>query len=100
MARSITVDPAKLEAAAASMDQQAADYKTVYEQLYTEVSSMKAAWDGADNAAFTSQIEGFKDDFQRMYQLMLDYSDYLKKSAAAYRNTQNDVITQAKALVN
>lgn len=72
MARQITVEPAKLESAASSMDQQAADYKTVYEQLYTEVSNMKAAWDGTDNGAFTAQIEGFKDDFQKMYQIMLE----------------------------
>ena len=100
MARTITVDPARLESAASKMDSQAADYERIYKQLFSEVDGMAAAWQGTDNVAFTSQIKGFEDDFQKMAALMREYSDFLKKSAAAYRNTQEEIINQARRLTN
>lgn len=100
MSKSIRVEPAKLEAAAAQIDNQAAEYKKLYEQLYTEVDSMANAWQGSDNIAFTSQIEGFREDFLAMYTLMTQYAEFLKNSAATYRETQNEVVSQAKKLIN
>lgn len=98
--RRIVVDPAKLEAAAQKMDAQAADYERQYNQLFSEVEGMGAAWQGADNMAFVNQIKGFTDDFQRMTGLMRQYSDFLKQSARVYRETQNETINMAKRLAN
>ncbi|MDF2820872.1 MAG: hypothetical protein K0R15_1313 [Clostridiales bacterium] len=100
MARTITVDPAKLDSAATQMETQSADYKKVYEQLFNEVDGMAAAWQGSDNIAFTTQIKGFMDDFQAMVALMNQYAEFLKNSATQYRGTQNEIITQAKRLTN
>jgi WXG100 family type VII secretion target len=100
MARSIMVEPAKLEATANKVDQQAADYERTYKALFSEVEAMGAAWQGADNMAYVSQIKGFMDDFQKMSQLMRQYSEFLKMSAKTYRDTQNEVINQAKRLSN
>ena len=100
MARNIQVTPEQLESSAGRIESLAGDYKTQYEQLYTETSNMASTWSGADNAAFTNQIAGFKDDLQKMYQLMLNYADFLRKSAKAYRDTQSTVVTEAKKLAN
>lgn len=100
MARSIMVDPAKLESAAQKMDAQTADYERQYNQLFSEVDGMGAAWQGADNMAFVTQIKGFMDDFQKMKTLMQQYSEFLKNSAKIYRGTQEDIINQAKTLPN
>jgi WXG100 family type VII secretion target len=100
MARTIMVDPAKLKAAAQQMDSQAADYERQYRQLFSEVDGMAAAWKGADNQAFTTQIKGFMDDFQQMVSLMKQYSEFLKNSSRIYTDTQNNVIAQAKRLSN
>jgi WXG100 family type VII secretion target len=100
MARSITVDPAKLESTAGKIDQQSADYERIYKQLFNEVDRMGAAWQGTDNLAFVSQIKGFMDDLQDMTRLMRDYSSFLKNSATTYRNTQNEIISSAKKLTN
>ena len=100
MARSIMVDPAKLETASQKMDAQSAEYEKIYNQLFTEVQGMKAAWDGVDNQAFVGQIEGFRDNFQQMEKLLNDYSEFLKLSAKTYRNTQNEVLNAAKRLSN
>lgn len=100
MARSITVDPAKLESASSKIDQQSADYERIYKNLFSEVSAMKAAWAGTDNIAYTTQIEGFQDDLQKMTQLMRQYAEFLKLSAKTYRDTQNEVVNAAKRLTN
>jgi len=96
----IKVDPAKLEAAAAEITNQAGDYQRAYEQLYAEVENLATHWQGKDNLAFTNQIDGFKDDFLKMKQLMIDYADYLKVTAKNYQDTQDDRVAQAQRLTN
>ncbi|MCM3567293.1 WXG100 family type VII secretion target [Neobacillus mesonae] len=100
MARSIMVDPARLEEASAKIDAQSAEYEKLYKALFNEVDGMQAAWQGQDNVAYTTQIKGFMDDFQKMSQLMRQYSEFLKMSAKTYRNTQNDIVSAAKRLTN
>ncbi len=100
MAKVIRVEPSRLDAAANKIEGQAAEYRKLYEQLYSEVNSMSSAWQGADNLAYTSQIEGFRDDFTAMYTLMTQYAEFLKNAAATYRQTQNEIVAQAKKLVN
>lgn len=100
MARTIQVTPEQLESAAGRIEGLAADYKTQYEALYNETNAMASTWNGKDNTAFVDQIAGFKDDFEKMHTLMLNYADFLRKSAKAYRDTQDTVVTEARKLVN
>ena len=61
---------------------------------------MAATWSGKDNTAFVDQIKGFEDDFGKMHALMGKYVDFLRKSAKAYRDTQETVVSEARKLVN
>ena len=94
----IKVDPAKLDAAATEINNQAGDYQRAFEQLYNEVTNLSQHWQGKDNLAFTQQIEGFRDDFQKMQALMIQYSEFLKVTAKNYRDTQDDRVTQAERI--
>ena len=100
MARTIQVTPELLESTAGRIDGLAGDYKTQYDALYSETDAMRSTWQGKDNVAFVDQIAGFKDDFEKMYNLMLNYADFLRKSAKAYRETQDTVTSEARKLVN
>lgn len=100
MARTIQVTPEQLESTAGRIESLAADYKAQYDQLYSETNAMASTWSGKDNVAFVNQIDGFKDDFEKMHTLMLNYADFLRKSAKAYRETQDAVVNEAKKLVN
>ena len=100
MARTIQVTPEQLESAAGRIEGLAADYKTQYDALYNETNAMASTWNGKDNMAFVDQIAGFKDDFEKMHTLMLNYADFLRKGAKAYRDTQDTVVTEARKLVN
>lgn len=100
MARTIQVTPEQMESTAGRIESLAADYKTQYDQLYSETNAMASTWSGKDNVAFVNQIDGFKDDFAKMHALMLNYADFLRKSAKAYSDTQQTVYDEAKKLVN
>lgn len=100
MARQIQVTPELLESAASKIEGLAGEYKSQYDALYDETNAMAATWNGKDNVAFVDQIAGFKDDFAKMYNLMLNYADFLRKSAKAYRDTQNTIVAEAKKLIN
>ena len=100
MARTIQVTPEQLESAAGRIEGLAADYKSQYDALYNETNAMASTWQGKDNTAFVDQIAGFKDDFEKMHTLMLNYADFLRKSAKAYRDTQDTVVCEARKLIN
>ncbi len=100
MAETIQVTPELLESAAGKIDGLASDYKQQYDKLYNETDALASTWQGKDNTAFVDQIAGFKDDFAKMHALMLDYADFLKKSAKAYRETQEAAVADARKLVN
>ena len=100
MARTIQVTPEQLESAAGRIEGLAADYKSQYDALYNETNAMASTWQGKDNTAFVDQIAGFKDDFEKMHTLMLNYADFLRKCAKAYRDTQDSVVSEARKLIN
>lgn len=100
MARIIQVTPELLESTSGKIESLASDYKTQYDQLYSETNAMASSWSGKDNVAFVDQIAGFKDDFEKMHTLMLEYADFLKKSARGYRETQDGIVSEARKLVN
>lgn len=94
----IIVETSRLDETAKQVDQLANNYETEYNQLFGKVQDLSTKWTGEDNTAFTNQIEGFRDDFQRMTQLMRDYASYLRKVAASYRETRSNVASAAKIL--
>ena len=94
----IVVETSQLDSAAGRVEDLANTYNTNYNALFSTVQELQNAWSGVDNTAFTNQIEGFRDDFQRMEKLMRDYAAYLRKSAATYRDTQNSIAQSAKTL--
>jgi WXG100 family type VII secretion target len=100
MARTIKVDPAQLNSTATQVDSAAGEYRKLYAKLFTDVGGMRAAWQGVDNQAFTTQIEGFRQDFELMAQLMDEYSTFLKTAAKTYQQAQDEVVSQAQRLTN
>lgn len=94
----IIVETTQLDAAAQKVDDLADKYLAEYTALYNAVTEMQSAWSGVDNTAYTNQIGGFKDDFQRMENLMREYSSFLKETANKYRATQADIKTKAQQL--
>lgn len=100
MAQTIMVTPEMLESTASSIEGLANEYKAQYTELYSTTGSLASTWVGADNEAFINQIDGFRDDLERMFNLMNRYAEYLRATAKAYRETQENIVRQAKSLSN
>ena len=96
--RSIMVEPDRLDAAASGIEEANRDYDRTYEAIYEEVDRLSASWQGKDNMAFTSQIRAFESDLQQISIIMRQYADFLRNSARAYRETQDEIYTQASRL--
>ena len=94
----IFVETSRLDGTADQVDRLADEYEGEYNALFQTVQNLQAAWSGEDNVALTNQIEGFRDDLQRMTKMMRDYAAYLRQAAASYRDTQDNVAAKARTL--
>lgn len=97
--RNITVEPQMLESCALRMDESNAAYTSDITELFRTVEEMSAFWKGTDNTAFTSRISGFEGDFRQISALCTEYAEFLRSSAKAYRQTQQELTSQAGSLM-
>lgn len=98
--RTISVEVAQVENCANKMESLLASYKQYYGQLLDEVDAMKTSWQGKDNVAFSNQIAGYEDDFNQLYVLGWQYVEFLRSSAKAYQQLQDEISAQAALLAN
>ncbi|MEG0177122.1 WXG100 family type VII secretion target [Anaerorhabdus sp.] len=96
--RKIYVDPERLEMSSRKIDSESQDYEKCFMKLFDEVEKMKNAWQGKDNVAFTNQIRTFENDFRQIHVICQQYSEFLRSSARAYRETQNELMNQVNRL--
>jgi len=90
------VELTALTGTAKTIEAQAREYQQLYTQLYQAVDSMSSAWQGKDNVAFTTQIKGFKDDFERMKQLLLEFAELIKYANTEYKQALSDSTAVAR----
>ena len=98
MGRKVRVAPEVLASKAEVLGRLSEKYKVAYARVYSEVDRMKAGWRGADNDAYTRQIEGFRHDFEDMATLMAQCAGFLRSSAEAYSKVQDDIHNRASGL--
>ncbi|MDR3310789.1 MAG: WXG100 family type VII secretion target [Oscillospiraceae bacterium] len=98
--RVIKVDTGDLRSASSAITTLAGEYEALYKDMYAKMSDMKSTWTGIDINEYITQIEGFRDDFQKMKTEMDHYADHLTQSAIAYEKAQDDTVANAKKLVN
>ena len=100
MAGMIKVDPQMLEQAATKIDSLVGQYEQQYKTVFSKFDALKACWDGSDNLAYVTQVKGFEEKFINMQTEMQNYAKFLKDSAKAYRNAQQEIAQSAKKLTN
>ncbi len=96
--RQIYVEPSRLEEIASKVEIANSDYERLCHSLYSEVDKMSSAWQGKDNVAFSNQIHSYEEDLKQISIIMRQYADFLRNSARAYRETQDELYSQAQKL--
>ena len=94
----IVVDPQQLQSAAQKVDGYRQTYSGNVQKLYGSIDAMTSAWQGEDNLAYTTQIKQFQKEFQKMDQMLQQYSDFLRNAANQYSQTQTQVTNGARGL--
>ena len=98
---SIKVTTEDLRNAASNVDNLAIEYSKEYAALFQDVETLTSTdYTGDDATAFRNQVEGFRDDFEKMKDLMNQYAEYLRQAAATYEDTQSNVKNQISSLQN
>lgn len=95
----IFVELEMLEGMERKMQEQSEKYQALYHQLYEKVDEMSAFWTGKEQEAFSNQIHGFQDDFEKMSQILNEYCAFLRKSVSAYRGCQDEAQSAAYRLI-
>ena len=96
--RSIQVEPERLEAVASNIENANSEYQRFVSMMYASIDRMSSSWQGKDNTAFTNQIKTFQDDLKQISIIMSEYASFLRNSARAYRETQDELFSQASKL--
>lgn len=96
--RTIMVEPSRLNAAASQIESANSDYERIYQAMYAQVDKMSSSWSGKDNAMFVAQIKQFEDDLKQISIIMRQYADFLKSSARAYQQAQDEIYSRASKL--
>lgn len=96
----INVTAEELRTTATKIRNLAEDYRTLYASnlLNSNLGELKDAWYGEDQTSYTQKVEGFKANFDEMYQLMLEYADHLTKAANEYDRNQDDLTARGATL--
>lgn len=98
---SIQVTTENLINKAGEVEDKAGEYMARYEALLSDVDTLVTTdWKGDDANAFKTQIEGFREDFTKMKNLMEQYAEFLRDSAKQYDTTQGNTIDIIKSLQN
>ena len=97
--RRIIVEPDQLLSCADRMEQTNQDYVRSFTELFAVVDALAAGWKGKDNTAFTNRISKFNGDFKQLSLLCGQYTEFLRNSARAYKETQDELESQAGQLV-
>lgn len=98
---SIKVTTEELRNAASNVDNLAMEYSKEYIALLQDVETLTSTdYTGDDATAFRNQVEGFREDFDKMKQLMNEYADYLRQAANTYEDTQSNVKNTIASLQN
>lgn len=98
---SIQVTTENLRSKAGEVEGKAGEYMTHYQGFLSDVETLTTSdWKGEDANAFRNQVEGFREDFERMKELMDEYAGFLRTAATNYENTQTNVMNTIKSLQN
>lgn len=95
----IQVDYSEVYQASVYVKKKAEDYYDLIQNLYKRVEQMQSIWQGADHLAFQNQLETFRSSLNEMHEVILEYSQVLKNTAAIYEQLQQDRVAQAKLLL-
>lgn len=72
------------------------EYKSIREQMFTEVSNLSTKWQGEDNRVFTEKINSALDSLQLMINVLNNSADLIDTERLNYLARQQAIIEGLK----
>jgi len=99
MAREWEVTTERLESSANVVEEKTSRFKTEWEKLYSELQNLRTAqWQGIASDTFNSKLEGYRNDFDDMTNVLNSYAEFLKNAASNYKATEESLKEAASNL--
>lgn len=99
MANKWAVTTERLVNSAQMIEDKTAKYNSEWAKLYTELQSLKSAqWEGIASDTFNARLEGYRNDFDEMAKVLLEYANYLRTAASNYEKTEEAIKDAASNL--
>ena len=96
--KKITVDYDSLDSAAARMEEENNQYMRNTEELMSTVENLSASWQGRETSEFAAKVSNYHADCRQLSMLCTQYIEFLRNSSRAYRETQEELASQAARL--
>ena len=89
MANEWAVTTERLVASANVIEEKTANYNSEWAKLYTEIQNLKSAqWQGIASDTFNAKLEAYRNDFEEMSKVLLNYATFLRSAADNYVKTE------------
>ena len=99
MANEWSVTTERLVSSAGAIEEKIAKYNSEWAKLYTELQSLKSTqWQGIASDTFNSKLEAYRNDFEEMSKVLMEYAQYLKTAADNYVKTEEAIKDAASNL--
>ncbi|MBR2944723.1 MAG: WXG100 family type VII secretion target [Clostridia bacterium] len=92
MANEWAVTTERLVSSANVIEEKTARYNAEWAKLYTEIQNLKSAqWQGIASDTFNAKLEAYRNDFETMSAVLLQYVKYLRAAAENYVKTEEAI---------
>ncbi len=98
MAVSMRVETGELKKSANIIEDKTARYTAEWTKIYTEIASLNVDWKGQSSEMFNKQIEGYRNDFQELGNILKSYTEYLKITADTIEKNEQTLQEAANGL--
>ena len=99
MANQWAVTTENLVTSAGNIEDKTAKYNSEWAKLYTELQSLKSSqWQGIASDTFNAKLDAYKNDFEEMAKVLLEYANYLRTAAENYVKTEEAIKDAASNL--
>ena len=99
MANKWAVTTENLVSSAGFIEEKTAKYNSEWAKLYTELQSLKSAqWQGIASDTFNAKLEAYRNDFEELSKILLEYANYLRSAADNYVKTEESLKDAASNL--
>lgn len=98
MSAKFTANTAEIRKSAQTIEDKTQQYNTEWAKIYTEIENLRVEWEGESSETFNTQLEGYRNDFQELANILNDYAEFLITTATKIEQTEEALKSSASQL--